>query len=109
MSLTEADVDRLEHAGFREFAVIEDDGTLRLRTRKGRCVFLAADGSCTAYPHRPEGCVLYPLVWYPDESVTGLDEFCPYRHEFRFSSGDREWLRRSIAREEREIAARGRR
>ena len=48
-------------------------------------------------------------VWYPDESVTGLDEFCPYRHEFRFSSGDREWLRRSIAREEREIAARGRR
>jgi len=133
MSLTLADVSRLEHAGWRELFTQDDDGYLRLRTVEGRCLFLDGD-DCRAYPDRPEGCVLYPLIFFEDpdqlsgdpdqpsqdadqlapEGVpasllaerTGLDDFCPYRHEFSFSEGDRAWLCRSIAREEREVAQR---
>jgi Fe-S-cluster containining protein len=107
MSLTEADVRRLERAGHRDFCDL-DDGALRLRNVDGRCVFLAG-GRRTAYPERPDGCVLYPLIWFTgngEPGEAGLHEFCDFRHEFRFSQGDREWLARSIATEDAEIAAR---
>jgi len=104
MSLREADVVRLERAGFRNFCHEEPDGTLRLANIEGRCVFLV-DGSCSAYAARPEGCVLYPLIYLEDGEggEVGLHNFCPYRMEFRFTSGDREWLERSIAAEEIEV------
>ncbi len=105
MSLTEADVLRLERAGHRDFCRLEDDGTIRLRNSGGCCVFLR-DGRCTAYPDRPDGCALYPLIWYTEDSEAGLHEFCPHRHEFRFNQGDREWLERSIAAEDAEVAER---
>jgi len=104
MSLRETDVVRLERAGFRDFCHEERDGALRLANIDGRCVFLV-DGSCSAYAVRPEGCVLYPLIYLEDEegAEVGLHHFCPYRMEFRFTSGDREWLERSITAEEVEI------
>jgi Fe-S-cluster containining protein len=105
MSLTEADVRRLEHAGHRGFFRCHDDGTLRLVNVDGCCIFLDA-GRCSAYPERPDGCVLYPLIWYEEDGTTGLHDVCPYRFAFRFSQGDREWLARSIAVEETEVAAR---
>jgi Fe-S-cluster containining protein len=108
MSLTLADVRRLERAGHRDFCDLGDDGALRLRNVAGRCVFLAG-GRCAAYADRPDGCVLYPLIWFTgdgEDGEAGLHEFCPYRHEFRFSRGDREWLERSIAAEDAEVAAR---
>ena len=111
MSLTEADVRRLERAGHRDFCDLGDDGALRLRNIDGRCIFLAG-GRCVAYADRPDGCVLYPLIWFTEEGEdgttgeAGLHEFCDHRHEFRFSQGDREWLERSIAVEDAEVAAR---
>jgi Fe-S-cluster containining protein len=108
MSLTEADVRRLVRAGHRDFCDLGEDGALRLRNVAGRCVFLAG-GRCTAYPERPDGCVLYPLIWFTadgEPGEAGLHEFCPHRYEFRFSQGDREWLARSIAAEDREVVAR---
>jgi Fe-S-cluster containining protein len=125
MSLTLADVARLERAGWQDFFAEDDEGYLRLRTVGGRCLFLDGE-DCKVYPDRPEGCVLYPLVVYedpdapgadracpagavpgdPPDEVTGPDGFCPYSHEFRFSAGDREWLCRSVAREEQEVARR---
>jgi Fe-S-cluster containining protein len=111
MSLTEADVRRLERAGHRDFCDLGDDGALRLRNLDGRCSFLAG-GRCVAYADRPDGCVLYPLIWFTEEGEdgrtgeAGLHEFCDHRNEFRFSQGDREWLERSIAAEDVEVAAR---
>jgi len=108
MSLTEADVRRLERAGHRDFCDLGVDGALRLRNVDGRCVFLAG-GRCAAYAERPDGCVLYPLIWFTGDGEpgeAGLHEFCPHRYEFRFSRGDRDWLARSIAVEEVEVAAR---
>lgn len=105
MSLTRADLRRLERAGHRDFCRCHPDGTLRLVTVDGRCIFLV-DGRCAAYPDRPDGCVLYPLIWYTEDRATGLHEFCPHRFEFRFGQGDHEWLGRSIATEEAEVAGR---
>ena len=108
MSLTEADVRRLERAGHRDFCDLDDDGVLRLRNVGGRCIFLAG-GRCVAYADRPDGCVLYPLIWFTGDGApgeAGLHEFCDHRHEFRFSQGDRKWLERSIAVEDVEVAAR---
>ena len=105
MSLTENDVKRLERAGHRNFHQLEDDHTLRLRNIDGRCIFLI-DGLCEAYRDRPDGCVLYPLIWFTKDAETGLHDFCPHRHEFRFNVGDSEWLARSIASEDTEVEAR---
>jgi len=105
MSLTVADTQRLERAGHRGFFLQHEDGSLRLVNVDGRCIFLE-NGRCIAYPDRPDGCVLYPLIWFTEDRETGLHDFCPHRHEFRFSKGDREWLERSITTEEHEIALR---
>jgi Fe-S-cluster containining protein len=105
MSLTESDVRRLERAGHRDFHRLHDDGTLRLRNVDGHCVFLAGT-RCEAYPDRPDGCALYPLIWFAEDGEAGLHDFCPHRLEFRFSQGDREWLRRSIRAEDDEVAVR---
>ncbi len=105
MSLTLDDLRRLEAAGEQGFFREQADGALRLVNVAGRCVFLEG-GRCRVYRHRPEGCVLYPLVWCDETSEPELHEFCPHADEFRFSSGDAAWLARSIATEEREIATR---
>lgn len=105
MSLTGADVSRLERAGHTNFCRLHDDGTLRLRNVDGHCIFLD-NGRCAAYSERPDGCVLYPLIWFIEDRCTGLHDFCPHRFAFRHSQGDREWLERSIATEEKEVAAR---
>ncbi len=107
MSLTIADVQRLHRAGASGFFEEWDDGTLRLKNVDGRCVFLV-DGVCSAYASRPDGCVLYPLILYTDVDEVGTHEFCPFRDEFRFSSGDAAWLRNSIGQEEAEVTQRRR-
>ena len=98
-------MERLERIGATDFFTEDSDGSWRLRNVDGRCVFLN-DGLCSVYPARPDGCVLYPLILYVDVDEVDLHEFCPHRHEFRISAGDRDWLRRSIAREEAEIVRR---
>lgn len=105
MSLTLDDVKRLERGGHRDFYRVHEDHTLRLRNIDGRCIFLI-DGRCEAYRDRPDGCVLYPLIWYTEDEEPGLHEFCPHRFEFRFNVGDHQWLARSIRSEEAEIEAR---
>jgi Fe-S-cluster containining protein len=107
MSLTQADVERLRGAGHERFFFAAADGTLRLRNVGGRCTFLAHPGGrCRVYALRPEGCQLYPLVLDTECDETILDEICPHREEFSFSSADRRRLRQSIAIEERETAER---
>lgn len=106
MTLTQADVARLEALGQRRFFRANQDGSRQLANVDGRCVFLTADGRCAVYEHRPEGCELYPLVLDLASGRVVRDPFCPHRREFPTSAAARRRLRESVAREEREAQAR---
>jgi Fe-S-cluster containining protein len=105
MTLTEADVARLDDAGHRDFARRNRDGDLELRNRDGRCVFLV-DGRCSVYQSRPEGCELYPLTLDLATGAVVRDRDCPFRDEFELDARRADRLRRSVSTEARE---RGRR
>ena len=101
MTLTEADRARLEAAGHRDFFFVNEDDDLQLLNVDDHCVFLA-DGRCSVYDDRPEGCQIYPLIL--DLSVDRVlrDAFCPWAEEFRFTREDEVRLRRSVVEEESE-------
>jgi Fe-S-cluster containining protein len=101
MTLTEADVSRLESAGQRAFCFVNDDGDLQLTNVDGRCVFLAG-GRCSVHEHRPEGCRLYPMMLDLSVDHVVLDAFCPWAAEFSFTREDEVQLRRSVVDETRE-------
>jgi hypothetical protein len=108
MTLTGSDVARLEAAGFSGFTREDRNGDLELVNRNGWCVFL--DGaSCGVYDLRPDGCRLYPLVLDIGSGRVVLDEYCPHRAEFPIEADRVAELRRSVAQENAEAAARRRR
>lgn len=103
MLLTEADLARLQAARPGEdFWFRAEDGYLQLRSRDGPpavgshaapgaaprpCWFLGADGSCTVWADRPEGCRLFPAVWDDDQGAAHLDsDWCPYTDGFRLDA-----------------------
>jgi len=98
MPLTDRDIRRIQGLGYKvgDFAV-GTSGKWRLKNKNGRCVFLS-EGGCGIYPYRPEGCRLYPLVYNEEEGEAGLDEFCPYRHEFMVRESDIEKLKALLER-----------
>jgi Fe-S-cluster containining protein len=96
MTLTSADVARLEAAGCRDFFRLTRNGDLELVNRDGHCVFLDG-GRCSVYQVRPEGCRLYPLVLDLDSDRVVRDEFCPHRVEFPVDTSRVVRLRRSVA------------
>ena len=108
MTLTQADVVRLEGAGFREFCRQNRDFELVLQNRDGRCVFLH-EGQCRAYEVRPEGCRLYPLVLDLSWNRVVCDDLCPHRHEFPIDGERSARLRRSVDQESNESSQRRRR
>ena len=82
MELSEADIRRLEHAGYhrREFSVSGEDGLTRLRNLVGWCYFYDVSGEkCRVYHNRPLGCSIYPVVYSADDHVITTDELCPMR------------------------------
>jgi Fe-S-cluster containining protein len=107
MPLTEQDAARLTALGHEGFSRL-DDHWLLLRNERGTCVFLDG-GQCRVYEHRPEGCRLYPLIWYEDEvggAGPGMDELCPWRDEFARAPEQERALRRLVERLVRERSAR---
>lgn len=85
MVLTTQDIRTLEKLGYepRTF-VAQRNGWLQLRNSKGRCVF--HNGTiCTIYEHRPEGCVLYPIVFNKDHRRAIYDRGCPQKQCFPLS------------------------
>jgi len=93
MPLSRVDVARISAAGHRTRGFARGHGNRRtLRNVEGRCVFLV-DGQCSAYPVRPEGCRLYPLVLDEARGRPTLDTYCPHRDEFMVGEGDLEALR----------------
>ena len=101
MTLTEADRERLDAAGCRDFFFVNDDDDLQLVNVDGHCIFLV-DGLCSVHEDRPEGCRLYPLILDLSVDRVVLDAFCPWAKDFRFTQDDRVELRRSVSDEERE-------
>ncbi len=108
MTLTLADVARLEAAGHRDFFQLNQRGDLQLVTGDGRCTFLK-DGLCSVYEIRPEGCGFYPLVLDVDSGEAIQDDFCPHAAEFDVTDESVGELRRSVAEEEAEAGCRRRR
>ena len=86
MVLTSYDIETIEKLGYEvKFFVSERNRWLQLKNKKGRCVF--HNGTiCTIYDHRPEGCVLYPIVYDKDHRSAILDSDCPQRHCFLLSN-----------------------
>lgn len=101
MTLTEADVSRIEAAGHLDFYVVNTDLDLQLVNVDDHCVFLV-DGLCSIHDDRPEGCRLYPLVLDLSVDRVVLDSVCPWAEEFRFGQEERAQLRRSVVDEKSE-------
>ena len=101
MTLTEADVGRLEAAGQRGFYFVYDDHDLQLLNVDGHCIFLV-EGRCSVHDDRPEGCRLYPLILDLSVDRVVLDTICPWARDFTFTREDEVQLRRSVVDEERE-------
>lgn len=103
MPLTRADVLRLEAMGYDPgaFTVVEDGFTF-LANVDSRCFFLDIDGQCRVYPHRPEGCRLYPLILDEDMSQFKLDHMCPHRSAVALVEGHRTALMELLDRLARE-------
>lgn len=108
MTLTEADVARLEGVGHRGFTRVTVAGDLQLRNAGGRCVFLV-DGRCVVYHERPEGCRLYPFVLDLETDRVVRDDHCPWSEEFVGGPQVEASLRASVAAEAEESRRRLRR
>ena len=86
MVLTTHDIQTIEKLGYEpRFFVSERNGWVQLKNKNGRCVF--HNGTvCTIYDHRPEGCVLYPIVYDKDHRCAIRDSDCPQKQCFPLST-----------------------
>ena len=78
MPLTRGDIERITKLGYNVADFVDyRQGIAVLRNINGHCFFLdPSTGTCKIYPHRPEGCKLYPLICVPGKGVI-VDEYCP--------------------------------
>jgi len=92
MPLSRFDIKRILKLDYwlEDFAIKTKEGW-RLKNQFGRCVFLLECG-CKIYRHRPEGCMLYPLVYDENSGKMVLDNLCPYRYEFKVEKDDNQKL-----------------
>jgi Fe-S-cluster containining protein len=106
MVLTTHDIQTIEKLGYEpRFFVSERNEWVQLKNKNGRCVF--HNGTvCTIYDHRPEGCVLYPIVYDKDHRCAILDSDCPQKHCFPLSETKSEQLYSLISSLEKERAGR---
>ncbi len=105
LGLLDEDIRRLLDLGHDRFWVAGEPGAIRLRTTGGRCVFLGPAG-CTVYYDRPDGCLLYPAVYFVEEDEVGFDTFCPWSAEFAITPGLSLRVLRGIWLEDRQILLR---
>jgi len=93
MPLSNLDLNRILKLGYElECFAVKTGGEWRLKNNSGRCVFLIEE-RCGIYPHRPEGCRLYPLVYDETLKKAVIDPLCPYGHLFRVQKNDVERLK----------------
>ena len=93
MPLSNLDLNRIPKLGYElECFAVKTDGEWRLKNSSGRCVFLVEE-HCGIYPHRPEGCRLYPLVYDEDLRKAVIDPLCRYGYLFKVQKNDVERLK----------------
>ena len=82
MPLSYKDIERIRGLGFdTNFFVIESNGWLQLKNQDGRCVFHTGI-LCSIYEDRPEGCILYPVIYDKDTKRAIFDKDCPHSDKF---------------------------
>jgi Fe-S-cluster containining protein len=82
MVLSNADVERLEKAGYnrQRFMRYDRHGFAKLKNSHGVCFFYDPErGCCRIYRLRPSGCRTYPVVCSEEEGVM-VDELCPMKN-----------------------------
>ncbi|NWG10928.1 YkgJ family cysteine cluster protein [Candidatus Bathyarchaeota archaeon] len=82
MMLSNADIERLEKAGYsrRKFARHDKHDFVTLRNRHGHCVFYDTEKCrCKIYKHRPLGCQIYPVI-YSEQYGIVVDDLCPMKN-----------------------------
>jgi len=83
MPLTNADVKRLEKAGYdrKKFVRSDKHGYVRLKNRRGFCIFYDAEKHrCKIYKHRPSGCRVYPVIYSALEGIVIVDDLCSMKN-----------------------------
>ena len=85
MLLSNRDIKKIEQLGYnRHYFTKSKKGWLKIKNKDGKCVF--HNGKiCTIYDNRPEGCMLYPLIFNKENKSAVVDEDCPYENCFRFN------------------------
>jgi len=88
MLLSNRDIEKIEQLGYdRHYFTKSKKGWLKLKNKDGKCVF--HNGKvCIIYDNKPEGCILYPLIFDRENKSAVVDEDCPYENCFRFSKKD---------------------
>jgi Fe-S-cluster containining protein len=79
MLLSNADIERLESAGFtrEKFVRVNKHGYAQLRNNRGYCTFYQTEKHrCSVYRFRPLGCRIYPVIYSEEEGVI-VDGLCP--------------------------------
>ena len=93
MPLSNLDLGRILKLNYElEYFAVKTNGGWRLKNNRGRCVFLQEKG-CRIYPHRPDGCKLYPLVYDETLKKAVIDPLCPYGYLFEVQKNDVERLK----------------
>jgi Fe-S-cluster containining protein len=85
MLLSNKDIEKIEQIGYnRHYFIKSKKGWLKLKNKDGKCVF--HNGKiCMIYNKRPEGCILYPLIFNGENKSAVVDEYCPFKNCFRFN------------------------
>ena len=88
MPLSNHDIKRVLKLGYElEYFAAKTDEGWRLKNDSGRCAFLI-EKRCRIYPHRPEGCRLYPLIYDETLKKVVIDPLCPYGYLFKVQKND---------------------
>jgi uncharacterized protein len=82
MLLSNHDIEKIQKLGYEpKIFSKEHNGWLQLKNTRGRCMF-HDDNKCTIYENRPEGCLLYPVVYDKANHQAFLDDECPHKQYF---------------------------
>lgn len=71
--LRSADEERLERAGYEDFAATADGVTVVRTDERDRCTFLGDDDRCAVYERRPLDCRLFPFGFVIDETAERVE------------------------------------
>ncbi len=98
MLLSNNDIEKIKNLGYdRNYFVVNKKGWLILKNKEDRCIFNNGK-KCLIYDNRPEGCILYPLIYNIEKKSAVLDEECPHSESFKFNKNKVDQLSKLVKR-----------